>query len=118
AKWAREQGGVKQSEGETTGAEMEQAEAAVRQAELDLSYTKIYAPEDGQITKKSVELGALLQPGQALFVLVPAEMWVVANFKETQLNRMRPGQAVEIKVDAYPDKIFTARVDSLQAGTG
>jgi membrane fusion protein (multidrug efflux system) len=103
---------------ETTGAEIEHAEAAVRQAELDLSYTKIYAPDDGRITKKTVEQGALLQPGQALFALVPAEMWVVANFKETQLNRMRPGQLVEIKMDAYPDKRFRGHVDSFQTGTG
>ena len=118
AKSAPQQVAVKQSELETTAAEIEQAEAAVRQAELDLSYTKIYAPEDGRITRKSVELGALLQPGQALFLLVPAEMWVLANFKETQLNRMRPGQPVEISLDTYPDKIFRGHVDSFQTGTG
>ncbi len=118
AKSAPQQVAVKQSELETTAAEIEQAEAAVRQAELDLSYTKIYAPEDGRITRKSVELGALLQPGQALFLLVPAEMWVLANFKETQLNRMRPGQPVKISLDTYPDKIFRGHVDSLQTGTG
>jgi membrane fusion protein (multidrug efflux system) len=115
---APQQIAVKQSEVETTGAEIEQAEAAVRQAELDLSYTKIYAPEDGRITRKSVELGALLQPGQALFVLVPAEMWVLANFKETQLKSMRPGQPVEIRLDTYPDKVFRGHVDSFQTGTG
>jgi len=109
---------VRQSEVETTSAEIEQAEAAVRQAELDLSYTRIYAPEDGRVARKTVEQGALLQPGQALFVLVPAEMWVLANFKETQLNRMRTGQVVEIKVDAYPEKIFKGHVDSFQTGTG
>ncbi len=103
---------------ETAAAEIEQAEAVVRQAELDLSYTKIYAPQDGRVTRKLVEQGALLQPGQELFVLVSAEMWVVANFKETQLNRMRPGQAVEIRLDAYPEKIFRGHVDSLQTGTG
>jgi membrane fusion protein (multidrug efflux system) len=115
---APQQVAVKQSDVETTSAEIEQAEASVQQAELDLSYTKIYAPEDGRIAKKSVELGALLQPGEGLFVLVPAEMWVVANFKETQLNRMRPGQTVEIIVDSYPDKTFRGHVDSLQTGTG
>jgi membrane fusion protein (multidrug efflux system) len=118
AKSAPQQVAVKQSELETTAAEIEQAEAAVRPAELDLSYTKIYAPEDGRIARKSVELGAFLQPGQALFVLVPAEMWVLANFKETQLNRMRPGQPVEISLDTYPDKIFRGHVDSFQTGTG
>src|SRR5262252_2893506 len=115
---APQQVAVRQSEVETTGAEIEQAEAAVRQAELDLSYTKIYAPEDGRVTRKTVELGALLQPGQALFVLVPAEMWVLANFKETQLNRMRHGQPVEIRLDTYPDKVFRGQVDSFQTGTG
>jgi membrane fusion protein (multidrug efflux system) len=113
---APQQVAVRQSEVETAAAEIEQAEAAVRQAELDLSYTKIYAPQDGRVTRKSVEQGALLQPGQELFVLVPAEMWVVANFKETQLNRMRPGQAVEIRLDAYPEKIFRGHVDSLPDG--
>jgi membrane fusion protein, multidrug efflux system len=115
---APQQVAVRQSEVETAAAEIEQAEAVVRQAELDLSYTKIYAPQDGRVTRKLVEQGALLQPGQELFVLVSAEMWVVANFKETQLNRMRPGQAVEIKLDAYPEKIFRGHVDSLQTGTG
>jgi membrane fusion protein (multidrug efflux system) len=115
---APQQVAVRQSEVETTGAEIEQAEAAVRQSELDLSYTKICAPEDGWVTKKSVELGALLQPGQALFALVPAEMWVVANFKETQLKRMHLGQMVEIRVDAYPDRVFSGHVDSFQTGTG
>ena len=115
---APQQVAVRQSEVDTTSAEIEQAEAAVRQAEIDLSYTKIYAPEDGRVTRKSVEQGALLQPGQALFVLVPAEMWVVANFKETQLNRMRPGQAVEIRMDAYPGTMFRGHVDSFQTGTG
>src|SRR5262245_36129781 len=115
---APQQIAVRQSEIETTGAEIEQAQAAVRQAELDLSYTKIYAPEDGRITRKSVELGALLQPGQALLVLVPTEVWVVANFKETQLKRMRPGQEVEISVDAYPNRTFRGQVDSFQTGTG
>ena len=115
---APQQVAVRQSEVDTTGAEIEQAEATVRQAELDLSYTKVYAPEDGRVTRKTVEQGALLQPGQALFALVPAEMWVLANFKETQLNRMRTGQVVEIKVDAYPEKIFKGHVDSFQTGTG
>jgi len=115
---APQQVAVRQSEVETAAAEIEQAEAAVRQAELDLSYTKIYAPQDGRVTRKSVEQGALLQPGQELFVLVTAEMWVVANFKETQLNRMRPGQPVGIKVDAYPDRVFKGHVDSFQTGTG
>lgn len=102
----------------TASADIEQARAAVEQAELNLSYTKIYAPEDGTVTKKAVEEGTFVQVGQALMAIVPDEVWVVANFKETQLNAIRPGQPVEIKVDAYPSKTFRGHVDSIQTGTG
>jgi membrane fusion protein (multidrug efflux system) len=102
----------------TAGADIEQAQAQVAQAELNLSYTKIYAPEDGRVTKKAVEEGAFVQVGQALMAVVPDEMWVVANFKETQLDNIRPGQPVEIKVDAYSGKTFKGHVDSIQSGTG
>jgi membrane fusion protein (multidrug efflux system) len=97
---------------------VEQARAAVEQAALELSYTRIYAPESGRVTRKVAEEGAYVQVGQALMVIVPSQVWVVANFKETQLTSMRPGQPVEITVDAYPDKVFIAHVDSIQAGTG
>jgi membrane fusion protein (multidrug efflux system) len=107
-----------QSQVETAGANIEQLRAAVEQAELELSYTKIYAPENGRVTRKAVEEGVLVQPGQPLLALVTGEVWVTANFKENQIGKLRPGEAVEIKVDAYPDKIFKAHVDSLQAGTG
>jgi membrane fusion protein (multidrug efflux system) len=109
---------VSQSQVETAGANIEQLRAAVEQAELDLSYTKIYAPESGRVTRKAVEEGALVQPGQPLMAVVTGEVWVTANFKENQVGQLRPGEAVEIKVDAYPDKVFRAHVDSLQAGTG
>jgi membrane fusion protein (multidrug efflux system) len=115
---APEQLAVKESDVETASTEIERAEAAVKQAELDLSYTRIYAQEAGRVTKKSVEEGAYLQPGQALLAIVPAEMWVLANFKETQLDHMRVGQRVDIKVDAYSDKHFKGHVDSFQTGTG
>ena len=95
-----------------------QMEAAVRQAELDLSYTKIYAPQSGRITRKSVEPGVYAQVGQTLFSIVPDQVWVVANFKETQLRYMRPGQPATVHVDAYPDKVFKGHVDSIQAGSG
>jgi membrane fusion protein, multidrug efflux system len=95
-----------------------QVEAAVRQAELDLSYTKIYAPHAGRITRKSVEPGAYAQVGQTLFSIVPDQVWVVANFKETQLRYMRAGQPATVHVDAYPDKVFKGHVDSIQAGSG
>ena len=92
--------------------------AEVEQAELELSYTKIYATEAGRVTRKSVEEGALVQIGQPLLAIVPGDVWVTANFKENQIGRMVPGQPVDISVDAYPDKIFKGHVDSIQAGTG
>jgi membrane fusion protein (multidrug efflux system) len=94
------------------------AEANVHRAEVDLSYCKIYAPGAGRITQRTVEPGAYLQTGQAMFSLVAPEVWVTANFKETQLNYMRPGQPVTIKVDAFPDRKFQGHVDSIQAGSG
>ncbi|MFL6255394.1 MAG: HlyD family secretion protein [Pyrinomonadaceae bacterium] len=109
---------VSQAQAETAGATIEQLRAAVEQAELELSYTKIYAPESGRITRKAVEEGALVQPGQPLLAVVSGEVWVTANFKETQLGELRPGQAVEITVDAYPGRVFKAHVESIQAGTG
>jgi membrane fusion protein, multidrug efflux system len=99
-------------------AEEKQAEAQLRQAELQLSYTQIYAPFDGRITKKSVEPGNYVQPGQTLFSLVPPDVWVIANFKETQLKNMRAGQPVSVQVDAVPGHDFKAHVDSFQVGTG
>lgn len=109
---------VSQAQAETAGATIEQLRAAVEQAELELSYTKIYAPESGRVTRKAVEEGALVQPGQPLMAVVSGDIWVTANFKETQLGDIRPGQAVEVEVDAYPGKIFKAHVESIQAGTG
>ena len=103
---------------ETAVAAVKQAQAKLQQAELNLSYTKIIAPFDGRITARTVQNGNYISPGQALFALVPRNVWVTANFKETQLTFMRPGQPVTVHVDAYPDQNFTAKVDSLQAGTG
>jgi len=103
---------------ETATAAVQQAEAKLQQAELNLSYTKILAPRDGRVTARGVQLGNYVQPGQMLLTLVPTDVWVLANFKETQLTRLRPGQPVELHVDAYPDRKFKGRVDSLQAGTG
>jgi membrane fusion protein (multidrug efflux system) len=98
--------------------EVQKNEAAVRQAELSLSYTQIKAPEAGWVTHRTVETGAYVQTGQALLAVVPHQVWVVANFKETQLTRMRPGQPVEVSVDAYPQITFKGHVDSIQSGTG
>ena len=88
------------------------------QAQLDLSYTKIYAPQDGTVSNKRVEKGAYVQVGSPLFVIVPNEVWVVANFKENQLEKMKAGQSVEIKVDTYPKHKFKGKVDSIQRASG
>ncbi|MBI5188414.1 MAG: HlyD family secretion protein [Nitrospirae bacterium] len=112
---------IKQTEAaiEPQRALIRQKEASLRAAELNRSYTKVYAPSDGYITRKSVESGNQVQAGQPLMAVVPlGDIWVVANYKETQLEKVRPGQRVEIKVDTYPKRIFKGRVDSVMAGTG
>lgn len=92
--------------------------AAVKQAQLNLTYTKIKAPIEGRITNKSVATGDYIQVGQRLMALVPPRVWVTANFKETQLRNMRPGQTATISVDAYPGLKLQGHVDSIQAGSG
>ncbi len=99
-------------------AQADAAEAQLKIAQRNLGYTKIYAPADGHVTRKSVEEGNQIQPMQPLMALVPDDMWVVANFKETELARMRAGQEVDIRVDAYPGKTLRGHVDSIQRGTG
>lgn len=118
ANTAPQQVAASQAQAQTASASLEQLRAAVAQAELELSYTKLYAPDDGRVTNKSVEDGALVQSGQPLMAIVPGDVWVTANFKENQIGDVRPGQSVEITVDAYPDKVFKGHVDSIQAGTG
>ena len=102
----------------TASAEEKQADTQVQQAKLQLSYAKIFAPFDGRVTKKSVEPGNYVQPGQTLFSLVPPDVWVVGNFKETQLKKMKIGQSVSVRVDAIPGRDFKAHVESMQVGTG
>jgi membrane fusion protein (multidrug efflux system) len=98
---------------------IKQGEALLKEAELNYSYTKIYAPSDGYITKKSVETGNQIQAGQPLMAVVSLnDLWIVANYKETQLERIRQGQKVKIKVDTYPGKTFMGKVESIMAGTG
>jgi len=99
-------------------AEAEAARKRAAEAALKLSYTRITAPEAGRVTRRTVEEGAYVQVGQILMSIVPNDFWVIANFKETQLTRIRPGQPVEIKVDAYPGMVLRGHVDSVQAGTG
>jgi membrane fusion protein, multidrug efflux system len=99
-------------------AEAEAARKRSAEAALRLGYTRIVAPETGRVTRRTVEQGAYVQVGQSLMAIVPNDFWVVANFKETQLAKVRPGQPVDIKVDAYPGQTLKGRVDSIQAGTG
>jgi membrane fusion protein (multidrug efflux system) len=100
-------------------AQIQQKDAISKGAELNKSYTKIYAPSDGYIAKKCVEIGNQIQPGQSLMAVVPLDdIWITANYKETQLERVILGQKVEIKVDTYPSKVFHGKVDSIMAGTG
>ena len=115
---APQQIAISRAQVESAGAAIAQAEAAVAQAELELSHTKILAPADGIVTKKAVVVGDLLAPGQPLLALVPEQLHVIANFKETQLTHIRPGQPVEIKVDAYADQRFHGHVESIQHGSG
>lgn len=116
---APERVNVSESEITTADAGILAAEVAVHQAELDLSYARIVAPEDGFVTKKNVEEGQLVQIGSPLLAISRSnEVWVVANFKETQLENMKIGQPVDIKVDAFPSQTFHGKVESFQAGTG
>jgi len=95
-----------------------QAQTAVQSAQLDLSYTKIFAPGEGRVTRKAVEPGDYVQIGQQLMSIVPNDVWVVANFKESQLKKMRPGQPVRVAIDALGGRSFRGHVDSVQAGSG
>ena len=107
-----------QAKAEAVQAEIKRLEAEVEQAKLDLSYTKIYAPQSGMVSARSVEKGNYLQVGQPLMNIVPEHVWVIANFKEIQLTHMKKGQPVSIKVDTYPGKRFKGHVDSIQRSTG
>ena len=111
---------VAQSSSQAEGAEADvlRAAAEVRQATLNLSYTKIVAPVSGHVTRKSVEAGAYVQVGQTLCALVDPHVWIVANFKETQLTEVHPGQPVTVAVDMYPGVKLKAHVDSVQRGSG
>lgn len=103
---------------EARQSQVEQAQAQLNQADLNLSYTEVRAPYDGFITRRNVQPGTLVQAGSSLFSLVSPEVWIVANFKESQLRRMKPGNKVEISVDAWPDLKLEGHVDSVQMGSG
>ncbi len=111
-------GGAAQAQLRAARAAVGASEAAVHDAELQLSYTKILAVADGKIARKLVEPGDYAQPSQTLLSLVEHHVWVIANFKETQLTKMRAGQPVELKLDSYPNEKLKGHVAGIQAGTG
>jgi membrane fusion protein (multidrug efflux system) len=98
--------------------QLNQSKTEVDSAQLNLSYAKIFAPGDGRVTRKQVEVGDYLQTGQQIMSLVPTDVWVVANFKESQLKKMAPGQPALVEIDALGSRKFRAHVDSIQAGSG
>lgn len=98
---------------------LEQKKQVLASESLKQGYTKIYAPADGYVTKRSAEVGNQVVSGQPIMAIVPLDdVWIVANYKETQLTNVRPGQKVRIKVDTYPGRTFRGTVDSIMAGTG
>ena len=110
--------GQSEAQVRNTAGTVEQARANLDQANLNLAYTVVRAPQDGWITRRNVEMGNYVQVGQQIFNIVSPEVWVTANFKETQLNLMRPGQAAKITIDAYPSLDLRGHVDSIQLGSG
>jgi len=110
---------VRSAEAASAEAQLAEARAAVREAELNVEYTTVTAPVAGRVTRRTVEVGQVVQPGQPLLAIVDVgNLWVVANYKETQLTRVRPGQRATISVDTHPGLVLRARVDSIQSGTG
>jgi membrane fusion protein (multidrug efflux system) len=98
--------------------QLEQAQAKLDQANLNYSYTVITAPQDGWVTKRNVEVGNYVSTAQKIMTIVSPEVWITANFKENQLQQLRPGQSVKISIDAYPQLKLTGHVDSVQLGSG
>ena len=99
-------------------ADLKALEAAMKEAKLNLEYTRVIAPNSGVITNRRIEKGSYVSVGGPLFAIVPDKVWVVANFKENQVGKMKQGQKVQIKVDAYPNKKFMGHVDSIQRASG
>jgi membrane fusion protein, multidrug efflux system len=115
---AQKQIAVLQTQQEVAKAQIDQARAAQDTAEANLSRTVITAPVNGQVTHLTAAKGQYASAGQALMMFVPTDKWITANFKETQLDKMRPGEPVDISIDAYPGRTFRGHVDSIQAGSG
>jgi membrane fusion protein (multidrug efflux system) len=110
---------IRSAEAASAEALMAEARATLREAELNLEYATITAPVAGRVTRRTVEAGQVVQPGQPLLAVVDvANVWVIANYKETQLTHVRPGQPASISVDTHPGLTLRARVDSIQSGTG
>ena len=110
---------IQEAEVKVEQALLQQAEADLAYARLQLQYTTLKAPVAGVVAKKNLEVGQVVQPGRPLLALVPVQdVWVEANFKETQLQHMRPGQRATLHVDAYPNEVFSGTVESLSPGTG
>ena len=103
---------------ESARAQLQQAQAQLDQANLNLQYTRVTAAQSGRVVKLSGAVGTFATAGQSLMMFVPDEIWIVANYKETQLRDMRPGQPVEFTIDAYPGRKLTGRVESVQPGSG
>ena len=103
---------------ESARASLQQAQAQLDQANLNLQYTRITAAQSGRVVKLSGAVGTFVSPGQSLTMFVPDEIWLIANYKETQLRDMRPGQPVEFTIDAYPGRKLTGHVASVQPGSG
>jgi membrane fusion protein (multidrug efflux system) len=110
---------ITRAQAQSADARVQLAKAALDQARLNLEYTTIKAPVAGIVSKKSVETGQVVQPGQPLMAIVSQDdVWITANFKETQLEDVRPGQAASISVDAFGGRVFKAHVDSIASATG
>ncbi|SMF37395.1 membrane fusion protein, multidrug efflux system [Azospirillum oryzae] len=115
---AERQVGALQAQRSSAEADLVRAKAQLDQAKLNLSYTTVTAAQPGRVVQLSGAVGQFAQAGQSLAIFVPDDIWVTANFKETQITDMRPGQPVDIRIDAYPDQKVTGHVDSVQPGSG
>ncbi len=117
----KEQAEIKARQTDAQKAKVDLAKEQVKQAELNLSYTTIVSPADGYVTRKKIEAGQYVSPGQQLFAVAPVKppnVWITANYKETELTDVRPGQPVDIEIDTYPSLHVKGKVDSIMAGTG
>ncbi|MHC2462531.1 HlyD family secretion protein [Bradyrhizobium embrapense] len=112
--------GVKTLEAQlrSSNASLEQAQTQLDQANLNLQYTRIVAAQSGRVVKLSGAVGTFVAPAQSVMMLVPDDIWITANYKETQLTDMRPGQPVEVRIDAYPGRKLAGHVASVQPGSG